>query len=231
MQFAVLAAGKGTRLAAAGVPKPLVRVGGSSILVRLLSQFAAAGAEEALVAVNAENRGIIAEYLQKSVPLPLDVTLVESPARTPIESLETIMDTLGDGPTVVATTDTVVENEGFTRLINFFKEEYPRPLLAVSYYAARSGLYIIADAEGIVAGFSEEPTPVVSAGIYCFDATDGRRALAHTIAQGGTRLRHFQRNLLEEASMPPRIFNIGEAFDVDTPEELSAANAKLSSHT
>ena len=54
MKFAILAAGEGSRLfrEGVGVPKPLVRVGGETLIGRLLRIFHQQGAEETVVIVN-----------------------------------------------------------------------------------------------------------------------------------------------------------------------------------
>ncbi len=62
MNYAIIAAGEGSRLAAEGVdaPKPLVKIGGETLLERLVGIFLRCGAESINIIVSARNEEVIA---------------------------------------------------------------------------------------------------------------------------------------------------------------------------
>lgn len=226
IQYAVIAAGAGARLAEAGVPKPLVCLGGRPLIARIMENFAAAGARSAVVTVRPENQPLIVFLRETSLPVSVEIVAVA--AATPLQSLGAALDALSDGRCIVATVDSVVNPQSF---IDFAAKYASLPatdaLLAVSAVSqdvARSGLYVTADASGRVGGLTDTPAAEpawISAGIYAFDVAAGRRALRMAEESNCTRLRDFQRRLLQLC--PAHIFDIGVSADVDTPADLANA--------
>ena len=78
MKAAILAAGWGERLRAGGLetPKPLVRVGGRSLLEHALSAVSDAGAREALVVVNENTITDGGNYVLDTNPITQKVRLI-----------------------------------------------------------------------------------------------------------------------------------------------------------
>lgn len=224
-QYAILAAGKGSRLASAGVPKPLVCIDGRPLIVRLIDAFASAGAEQVTVSVRPDNHALKDFLSNEDFAASIDIVEVE--AETPLQSLKAVLEALKPAPCIIATADTAVAPEAFRQFAQAYAAmPASQGLLAVSVPADASvpGLYITGDAMGRVTALSGTPTgstPRISAGIYAFDAAAGRRALRSAMAAGAVRLRDFQLQLVHACDM--LTFDIGTSVDVDTPSDLACA--------
>ncbi len=77
MRAIVLAAGRGSRLHGAQLPKPLVEVAGRPLLLRTLDSLAGGGVREVVVVLGFEAARIQAAVLEWRLPLP--VRFVENP--------------------------------------------------------------------------------------------------------------------------------------------------------
>ena len=73
MQFAVLAAGNGSRLKESGIklPKPLVKVGGVTLIHRLFTVFQQCGATKISVIINPDSGRLLNRILRMSAIFPL----------------------------------------------------------------------------------------------------------------------------------------------------------------
>ena len=128
MIYGIIAGGEGSRLAAEGVkePKPLVKVGGESLLDRLVRVFWNNDAEGIVVAFRKSMTDVAVQlsYLQGCADCdglaPVICTGVETPSS--MHSLAAIIDRLAEGPFCVTTVDTVFREDAFRRYVKAFKE-------------------------------------------------------------------------------------------------------------
>ena len=125
MKFAILAAGEGSRLfrEGVGVPKPLVRVGGETLIGRLLRIFHQQGAEETVVIVNQlhpETEAYVRSLMAEGQYGPIRLVVKTTPSS--MHSFHALSPYLQDAPFCLTTVDTIFREEEFTEYIRAFKE-------------------------------------------------------------------------------------------------------------
>lgn len=228
MNFAILAAGEGSRLRQGGIdtPKPLVDVGGHPLICHMLDAMARSGASLVTVATRS--------------PLNLDgyaglhVREIIIASDTPAESLMTLLQTIPGGPAVIVTADAVMNPQKFADYVRRFStmpcghclmgvtshKDDEKPLY-VECFSKSSRVKAFADT-------APEGT-FVSAGVYGLWQPGVASILAKCLAAGHSRLRHFQRALLQ-ADPAIDVFDLGKVIDVDRPEDIAAAEELLKSY-
>ena len=84
MDYAIIAAGEGSRLVEEGVttPKPLVRLLGEPMIDRLMGLFLRHGATSISVIVNEEMTDVQHHMEQLALPVPLNLVVRSTPSST-----------------------------------------------------------------------------------------------------------------------------------------------------
>lgn len=226
MRFGIISAGEGSRLASEGFsqPKPLVPICGVPMIERLIRIMNACGAQRIAVIVNGENPETVS--LLKS--LPVDLVVKKTP--TPMHSLMELAPYLEGDRFCVTTVDTVFSESRFRLMMDEFSASPFDGLMGVtSLIDDEKPLYVGTDSEMMITGFHDslDECRYVSAGIYAlkpqaFDVLRG------CLESGQTRMRYFQRQLLE-AGMRLKAFDMGQVVDVDHVSDVARAQeiAKL----
>ena len=226
MRFGIISAGEGSRLASEGFsqPKPLVPICGVPMIERLIRIMNACGAQRIAVIVNGENPETVS--LLKS--LPVDLVVKKTP--TPMHSLMELAPFLEGESFCVTTVDTVFSESRFRLMMDEFSASPFDGLMGVtSLIDDEKPLYVGTDSEMMITGFhdSQDDCRYVSAGIYALkpQALD---VLRGCLESGQTRMRYFQRQLLE-AGMRLKAFDMGQVVDVDHVSDVARAQeiAKL----
>ena len=226
MRFGIISAGEGSRLASEGFsqPKPLVPICGVPMIERLIRIMNACGAQRIAVIVNGENPETVS--LLKS--LPVDLVVKKTP--TPMHSLMELVPYLEGDRFCVTTVDTVFSESRFRLMMDEFSASPFDGLMGVtSLIDDEKPLYVGTDSEMMITGFhdSQDECRYVSAGIYALkpQALD---VLRGCLESGQTRMRYFQRQLLE-AGMRLKAFDMGQVVDVDHVSDVARAQeiAKL----
>ena len=107
MRMGILAAGRGERLARAGisVPKPLVHVGGKPLIARMIEAGARLGASSVACVVNDLNPAV-SEFIRRGAwPIPVDLVVMTT--ANSMESLFSLAPFLAGGPFLLSTVDAV----------------------------------------------------------------------------------------------------------------------------
>ncbi len=226
MRFGIISAGEGSRLASEGFsqPKPLVPICGVPMIERLVRIMNNCGADKIAVIVNGENPETVS--LLKS--LPVDLVVKKTP--TPMHSLMELAPYLEGDRFCVTTVDTVFSESRFRLMMDEFSASPFDGLMGVtSLIDDEKPLYVGTDSEMMITGFhdSQDECRYVSAGIYALkpQALD---VLRGCLESGQTRMRYFQRQLLE-AGMRLKAFDMGQVVDVDHVSDVARAQkiAKL----
>lgn len=230
MNYAVIAAGEGSRLGNEGVscPKPMVKLDGVPLIGRLINTFMDCKAEEIRIVINSHS-GATAEYLQglKDGGMPLEIAVADTPSS--LHSLVALgLDDAG-GKWCVTTVDTIFNTETFARYIDAWQQSGADALMAVTpYIDDEKPLYVAVDADGKIRSFSDTPTPgpqYVSGGIYCLSATALRLA-RQCVEEGESRMRNYQRALLRH-DLRADAFIFDKIIDVDHASDIAAAEAMV----
>ncbi|MDE5843263.1 MAG: NDP-sugar synthase [Muribaculaceae bacterium] len=236
MNFAIIAAGEGSRLAQEGVmlPKPLVEIDHQPMISRLLEIFARCGAKRIVVCVNEfmpEVKEYLADYQFESVDaghapeLILKVKTTPSSMHTMAEIAEEME---GHGRWIATTVDTIFHESDFRRYVEAWESapESTDVMMAVTGFVDdEKPLWVVADAEDMrIEAFLDEcpeDARYISGGIYGLsDAAIG--VLRRCMAQDVSRMRNYQRRLVSEG-LDVRAFPMGKIIDVDHAADIETA--------
>ncbi len=244
MQYAIIAAGEGSRLKSEGIesPKPLVKVGGEKLIDRLLRVFMQNDATDIVVICNGQMTDV-ATHLQTlqregldGTPLPLRYVVKDTPSS--MHSFYELSSALmaGGQPTanrkfILTTVDTIFDEQAFAAYVKAFEASKADGVMAVTdYIEDEKPLYVQTDAnDGITAFLDKQdadcPCKYISAGIYGL-RPNAVRVLEKCMAEGKSRMRNFQRALLEEG-LKLKAYPLGMVFDIDHASDVAHANEVL----
>lgn len=229
MNFGIIAAGEGSRLAGEGVavPKPLVEVNGEPMIGRLLRIFGEAGAGEVSVVSNAD-RHETAEYLSSIAPsLPFKLTVREAVTPSSMHTFAILGQMLqGKGRFIATTVDTIFNPEAFRRYVDAFRNapaDVDGMMAVTRFIDDEKPLYVSVDGDmDITAFLDRDDTPkYISAGVYGLD-DKAIEVLRRCLSEGTRRMRNFQRALVGDG-LRLKAFDIGQAIDVDHAGDLETA--------
>lgn len=231
MKFAIIAAGEGSRLAQEGVaqPKPLVAIQGVPMIDRLIRIFNENGAEEIVVIVNTlhpETEQHLRKGIEKGVYGNLRVVVKSTPSS--MHSFYELMPYLGDAPFCLTTVDTIFREEEFADYIKCFQQGQDDGVMAVTDYVDdEKPLYVATDENLVITGFHDtcEGDRFISGGIYCLRPT-AFRTLERCMAEGKSRMRNFQRGLVED-KFCLKAYPFSKILDVDHADDIRKAETFL----
>ena len=232
MNFAIIAAGEGSRLVAEGVslPKPLVPLNGVPMIDRLIRLFVASNAKTISVIVNNENKQTQAYLQEQKKQLSIPLNIVVKTTVGSMHSLYELKPFLEDAPFCLTTVDTIFSEKEFESYIQAFKNDSNLGgLMAVTdYIDDEKPLYVETDESFSITKFSDtktENTRYISGGIYCLKpiALD---ILEQTMKSGMTRMRDFQRQLIANGAQL-KAFPFKKIIDVDHVNDIKKAELLL----
>lgn len=233
MNYAIIAAGEGSRLRQEGFehPKPMVSLCGERLVERLIRIFKANKAERITVIINAHSEELEAflNELKQREPL-LDVIVKTTPSSA--HSFYAILERLDfeDKPLCLTTVDSIFDEKVFGDYIREFLSDTETDALmaATSYVDDEKPLWINADSGGRILGYSsvqESEQALISGGIYCFR----HRAIEvakEAMELGVSRMRNYQQMLVEEGCNV-RAFQFGKVLDIDHVGDIEKAKEFL----
>ena len=224
MRFGIISAGKGSRLASEGFgePKPLVPINGVPMIERLARIMMRCGADRIAVIVNADNPAVADFVSGLARELPIDLTVKSTP--TPMHSLMELAPYLGSDRFCVTTVDTVFRESSLSAMMDeFARTPYDGVMGVTRLVDDEKPLYVDTDGEMMIKGFLDEKASCryVSAGIYALK-TRAIDVLSECVESGQTRMRYFQRRLLE-SGLILKAFDMGQVVDVDNVSDVAKA--------
>lgn len=231
MKFAIIAAGEGSRLTEEGiaVPKPLVRIGGESMVDRLLRIFHENGAEETVIIVNRLHPQTEAHVRELMADGRFGVVrLVVKTTPSSMHSFYELSAYLEDAPFCLTTVDTIFREQEFAEYIAAFQADGGDGMMAVTdFIDDEKPLYVGTDAELNITAFNDtcQGDTYISGGIYSLSP----RALAtlrRCMAEGQSRMRNFQRGLVADG-MKLKAYPFSKILDVDHAGDIEKAEAFL----
>lgn len=234
MNYAIIAAGEGSRLVQEGVklPKPLVRLCGRPMIGRLIDIFMQNNPESLCVIVN-EQMTQVREYLESlSLPVPLRLVVKSTPSS--MHSFHEVSKAFpreaAAGKFCLTTVDTIFRAEDFARYIAAFEaDDTADGCMAVTPFVDdEKPLYVSVDSDMRITAFTDtrrDDTRYVSGGVYGLTAP-ALRVLDHCMENGVSRMRNYQRALLE-AGLNLTAFPIEKIVDVDHAGDIAGAEAFL----
>jgi len=230
MNYAIIAAGEGSRLVQENVkiPKPLVEIKGKPLIGRLIAVFCRNNAKSINVIVN-EEMAEVQEYLQ-SLSLNISFHVLVKSTPSSMHSFYELSRYLPQAQFCLTTVDTVFNEDEFSAFINAFEADTENDgLMAVTdYIDDEKPLYVSVNEQTFgIEGFLDSPVndeKYISGGIYCLTpkAID---TLNKCMKNGMARMRNYQRQLicdgLKLKAYPfTKIIDVDHIGDIAKAEEL-----------
>ncbi len=241
MHGLILAGGEGSRLARGGVPipKPLVEVGGTPLVVGLLETFAGLGCASLTCAFRADFPAVrqLLDGHRFGPPLSLVECRTPSSLHTLVEGLRAIP----AGPVFCSMVDTVMRAEDWHAVFGAMQrsvEEGADMVVAVTPYVDDESPVYVSRGKGggtgrrgatvsDVIAIGEEPVtpPCVTGGVYGLSDA-ARRAAAEAVVRGVHKMRAFLRLQVSTGRRVAAV-EVPRIIDIDRPADLETANAWL----
>lgn len=230
MDYAIIAAGEGSRLLQEGMstPKPLVKLNGVEMIRRLLNIFVENKATSVSVVVNEEMTQVQKFLEDIQLNIPLNVIVKSTPGS--MHSFYELKDYFRDGKFCLTTVDTVFDEKDFKSFIEKFisADESVDGIMAVTdYIDDEKPLYIGTDKEMNITGFHDVcgSCQYVSGGIYGLKIKT-IDTLVRCLEQGQSRMRNFQRQLIIDG-FRLKAYTFSKIIDVDHVGDIIKAEDLL----
>lgn len=228
MNYAIIAAGEGSRLVQEGVklPKPLVRLNGTPMIQRLIDIFMRHNPESLSIIVN-EQMTQVREYLESiELPVPLRLTVKSTPSS--MHSFWEVSRHFGGGKFCLTTVDTIFRDDEFGRYIEAFEAdgEADGYMAVTSFIDDEKPLYIDVDAGNRITAFRDEPfdgVKYISGGVYGL-TQPALATLSRCMDQGVSRMRNYQRALVADG-LNLRAYPFKKIVDVDHASDIATAES------
>ena len=231
MNYAIIAAGEGSRLVQEGVklPKPLVNLCGTPMIKRLIDIMMDCNPTALSIIVN-EQMTEVRSYLE-SLTLPVPFNLVVKSTPSSMHSFYEVSRGFTYGKFILTTVDTIFRPEDFRRYVEAFEaDETADGYMAVtSFIDDEKPLYIDVNADMDITAFRDKAFPgvkYISGGIYGLTAP-ALRTLEKCMESGVSRMRNYQRALVDDG-LRLKAYPFPKIIDVDHAGDIATAEAFLS---
>jgi NDP-sugar pyrophosphorylase family protein len=228
MNYAIIAAGEGSRLQQEGVatPKPLVSLNGKPMIKRLIDIFVDCGAETISVIVNEQMTEVRSFLEDLATKLPVELKLVVKSTPSSMHSFYEVSRLFNGEKFILTTVDTIFREAEFRRYAEAYaKADDCDGMMAVtSFIDDEKPLYIDVDDNLRIKAFCDESfegVKYISGGIYGLDSK-ALTVLDDCIKRGVSRMRNFQRALVE-AGLNLRAYPFEKIVDVDHQQDIATA--------
>ena len=228
MNFAIIAAGEGSRLVQEGValPKPLVTLDGRPMIGRLIDIFNECGAENISIIVNERMTEVRDYILERAKTSAAPIHLVVKSTPSSMHSFYEVSSVFPAGSKFILTTvDTIFRQDEFDGYVRAFAADdtVDGCMAVTSFIDDEKPLYIDVDSQGFITAFRDTPFPgvrYISGGIYGL-TTPALDVLRRCMERGVSRMRNYQRALVAsglrlKAFVFPKIVDVDHASDIET---------------
>ncbi len=226
MNYAIIAAGEGSRLAQEGVakPKPLVEINGEPMIGRLINLFRRCNAESISIIVNEQMKEVRAYLESLSLDIPLNLVVKSTPSS--MHSFYELSRVMPSGRFCLTTVDTIFREEDFREYISTMEAttECDGMMAVTGFIDDEKPLYVETNDRLDITAFRDEAyegAKYISGGIYALnDKAVG--VLETCIEKGIARMRNYQRALVE-AGLHLKAYPLGKILDVDHADDIEKA--------
>ena len=230
MNYAIIAAGEGSRLAQEGVakPKPLVELQGEPMIGRLINIMLRCNAQSISIIVN-EHMTEVREYLE-SLQLPVPLNLVVKTTPSSMHSFWHLSRVIPEGKFCLTTVDTIFREQDFKGYIDSFEadESHDGMWAVTPFVDDEKPLWVDVDEMMNITAFRDkrwDGAKYVSGGVYAM-TNQAFAVLDQCIEQGISRMRNFQRALVE-AGYKLQAYSIDKIVDADHAGDIITAESFL----
>lgn len=234
MNYAIIAAGEGSRLVQEGVPypKPLVRLNGTPMIKRLIDIFMDCNPTSLSIIVN-EQMTAVREYLEQlKLPVPLRLVVKSTPSS--MHSFWEVSRGFSEGKFCLTTVDTIFREADFRRYIEAFEADDTADgyMAVTSFIDDEKPLYIDVDDSMRITGFKDKPfdgVKYISGGVYGLTAP-ALKVLDDCMGRGVSRMRNYQRALID-AGLDLKAWPFEKIVDVDHAGDIATAETFINTNT
>lgn len=229
MNYAIIAAGEGSRLAQEGVslPKPLVHLNGTPMIKRLIDIMMQCNPESLSIIVN-EQMTEVREYIEGlTLPVPLHLVVKSTPSS--MHSFWEVSRAFpATGKFVLTTVDTIFREDEFRDYVEAFEasDDADGYMAVTSFIDDEKPLYIDVDDRMWVTAFRDAPfdgVKYISGGVYGL-TPPALGVLDRCMKEGVSRMRNYQRALVD-AGLRLRAYPFKKIVDVDHAGDIATAEA------
>lgn len=231
MNYAIIAAGEGSRLVQEGVklPKPLVTLNGTPMIRRLIDIFMRCNPTSLSIIVNEEMHQV-REYLE-SLELPVPFKLVVKSTPSSMHSFYEVSRHFDSGKFCLTTVDTIFREDEFRKYIEAFEadEQADGYMAVTSFIDDEKPLYIDTDDKMNITAFRDsawDRVRFISGGVYGL-TPPALKVLEDCMANGVSRMRNYQRALVD-AGLRLKAHQFDKIVDVDHAGDIATAEAFVS---
>jgi len=229
MNYAIIAAGEGSRLRQEGIelPKPLVKLNGKEMILRLIDIFQQNDASSISIIINEEMEQVKDFVLSLKLDIPFNVVIKST--ESSMHSFYELRNYLRNGKFCLTTVDTIFREKDFSEYIQaFIADDKMDGMMAVtSFVDDEKPLYVDTDEDLLIKGFFDRSNSYkyVSGGIYGLTpkAID---ILEKCMESGQSRMRNFQRQLIMNG-MVMKAYPFSKIIDVDHAGDIKKAESFL----
>lgn len=229
MNYAIIAAGEGSRLVQEGVtlPKPLVKLNGVEMIRRLIDIFLKNNASSISIIVNEEMTQVQDYLTNLELGIPFNVVIKSTPSS--MHSFFELRDFLRDGKFCLTTVDTIFKEDEFSKYIQtFINDSESDGMMAVTdFIDDEKPLYVDVNDRMAIKGFLDhtDNCKYISGGIYGLTpkAIDTLEACLNS---GQARMRNFQRQLVAD-NLQLKAYPFEKIVDVDHAGDIVKAEKFL----
>lgn len=231
MNYAIIAAGEGSRLVQEGValPKPLVEISGRPMIGRLIDIFIKNDAESISIIINEEMKEVYSFLSSLKLDIPLNIVVKSTPSS--MHSFFELRDFLHNGKFCLTTVDTIFKENEFSEYIHaFISDKDCDGMMAVTDFVDdEKPLYVAVDKDMHINGFFDtiESCRYISGGIYGL-TSKAIDTLETCMKSGHSRMRNFQRQLVFDG-LNLKAFPFAKIVDVDHISDIKQAEQFLNS--
>lgn len=202
MNYAIIAAGEGSRLAQEGVsrPKPLVHLNGTPMIKRLIDIMMQCNPESLSIIVN-EQMTEVREYIEGlTLPVPLHLVVKSTPSS--MHSFWEVSRAFpATGKFVLTTVDTIFREDEFRDYVEAFEasDDADGYMAVTSFIDDEKPLYIDVDDRMWITAFRDAPfdgVKYISGGVYGL-TPPALGVLDRCMKEGVSRMRNYQRALVD----------------------------------
>ncbi|MDR0769216.1 MAG: NTP transferase domain-containing protein [Dysgonamonadaceae bacterium] len=232
MNYAIIAAGEGSRMVKEGIqiPKPLVQLHGVSLIDRLITIFMENKATSISIIINEEMEEVRKHIEKINLGIPFHIVIKSTPGS--MHSFYELSKYLQDGKFCLTTVDTIFREDEFSNFIRAFERDGEHDgLMAITpYIDDEKPLYISVDEDSmLIKDFLNKPADgekYVSGGIYGL-TPKALPTLYKCLKNGGLRMRNYQRQLIADG-LKLKAFPFEKIVDVDHAGDIKVAESFLS---
>ncbi|GHT87734.1 hypothetical protein FACS189474_1310 [Bacteroidia bacterium] len=225
MNYAIIAAGEGSRLVQDGVkiPKPLVELNGVPLIARLIAIFCRNNAQSVSIIIN-EEMTEVRKYME-ALPLTVPLHLIIKSTPSSMHSFYELSRFLQGGKFCLTTVDTVFKEEEFASYIRNFENDTASDgsMAVTDYIDDEKPLYVSTDEKTAqINGFSDTSgAQYISGGIYGLTPR-AITTLDRCMEKGMSRMRNYQRQLIADG-LKLKAYPFRKIVDVDHAEDIQKA--------